>query len=653
VSHSHTTRENSPHRSERGTGLGRTILTTAAVSAALVLAVEYISRASSRDLTLWLSQSGPGILAVNWLIGLSVCALCICALGRVYWGLLAASLLLVGMAAVNATKIKWLHLPLFPWDLTMTTDVITIMHSVWKECASLSLVLVVALFTAAAIFSRPYLRSLRLRLVLRVTILVPAMLVLTSLACYRSWGTGTILDAFSIINMRWAQVNNYRTNGFMLAFLLNQQGSLVTEPPGYSREAVLAALSGVDRREKRPDLTWKAWAAKPSPAKPGGVVPQKHELGTMPDIIVVLNESFWDPTLLPNVTIRPDPMPHFRRLQQEHTAGMMLSPTHGGTTANVEFELLTGLTMAYLPEGSIPYQQYIHKPLPSLASVLSERGYRTMAIQPIRRSFYNSAVVYKRLGFERYYSIEDFDRPEYRGQFVSDREVARAVIKRASEEEGPVFIFALTMQNHGAYDKDRYAEREITVSGHLPDSLRDRLATYAQGVKDADTSLQMMTAHFQQSWRPTIILFFGDHLPYFGPGMAVYRESGFIPSKDSTAHDTSLEDYRKLMTTPFLLWSNVKGEKMTFETLSTFYLGHYLLEAAGVDHPFFGTFLGQMASLFPGFSRKLQINARGQLLNQDLTKLAGLPRCYRLLHYDILFGKRYSSTVLSSSQAGQ
>ena len=97
-----------------------------------------------------------------------------------------------------------------------------------------------------------------------------------------------------------------------------------------------------------------------------------------PDIIIVMSESFWDPTRLPGVKITPDPIANVRKLR----SGSMFSPEFGGMTANVEFEALTGFSNAFLPYGSIPYQQYVRGTMPSLATFLKSEGYRTRAIHP-------------------------------------------------------------------------------------------------------------------------------------------------------------------------------------------------------------------------------------------------------------------------------
>ena len=139
--------------------------------------------------------------------------------------------------------------------------------------------------------------------------------------------------------------------------------------------------------------------------------------GKKPNVIFVMSEAFWDPTLLTNVTFSEDPVPTIHRLQKESSTGYLLSPQFGGGTSNVEFEVLTGNSMSFLPGGSIPYQQYISKPIPSLASYFADQGYKSMGIHSYEGWFWDRNKVYKELGFESFKSSEHFVNPGNEGLF--------------------------------------------------------------------------------------------------------------------------------------------------------------------------------------------------------------------------------------------
>ena len=90
----------------------------------------------------------------------------------------------------------------------------------------------------------------------------------------------------------------------------------------------------------------------------------------------------------------------------------------GGNTADTEFEFLTGNTMAFLPSGSIPYQQYIKNETPSLAGYLSSLGYVTYAQHPYYGSGWNRETVYPLLGFQNMNFVDDYIQRTIVRQYV-------------------------------------------------------------------------------------------------------------------------------------------------------------------------------------------------------------------------------------------
>ena len=82
-----------------------------------------------------------------------------------------------------------------------------------------------------------------------------------------------------------------------------------------------------------------------------------------------MDEAFSDLKVLGPLETNEDYMPFMHRMQQGEkntVTGYVQTSVCGGNTADSEFEFLTGNTMAFLPNGSIPYQQYIKSRTPSL-----------------------------------------------------------------------------------------------------------------------------------------------------------------------------------------------------------------------------------------------------------------------------------------------
>ncbi|MBU7320899.1 sulfatase-like hydrolase/transferase [Paenibacillus oleatilyticus] len=299
-----------------------------------------------------------------------------------------------------------------------------------------------------------------------------------------------------------------------------------------------------------------------------------EELQKPPNIIILLSEAFWDITQIKSLQFSEDPAPMFHALQEKFTHGTLLSPMFGGGTANVELEVLTGHSMRFFPEDSTPYEQYIKQPTASLASLLAGQGYKTTAISPFYHWFFNSSEVYKHLGFSRFISLEYFNPDEYVGPYIGDHAVVRRIIEESERNPGPDFIFANTMENHYHYWPGKFKKNHIEVKSHMSNAVTGIAETYAQGLSGADRALQELVLHFSRLKEPTIIVFFGDHLPSLEK-LLVYKESNYISGEDDP------DFLEKMHNTPVVIWSNYLPEEAKEELhMSPSFLGPYILNLA-------------------------------------------------------------------------
>ncbi len=112
--------------------------------------------------------------------------------------------------------------------------------------------------------------------------------------------------------------------------------------------------------------------------------------------------------------------------------------------------------MAFLPQGSIPYQQYVNGERPSLASYLRSRsGMRRWRPIPIMRPA--GTVTRSIRGWDLlrvFLKIRHYGARFVR-DYVSDASCADKIIQlyEQKEEGRPLFVFNVTMQNHGGYDQ--------------------------------------------------------------------------------------------------------------------------------------------------------------------------------------------------------
>ena len=410
----------------------------------------------------------------------------------------------------------------------------------------------------------------------RLAVALPALLFFGSIMDYATFSWAR--DRLQIFPMMWDQKENYASNGFAIAFALNVPMAKVSAPKGYSEDVIKALRN----RRALPTLT----------------VPAEK-----PDIIMVMSESFWDSTLLPKTKITPDPIPTVRAL----STGRMLSPEFGGTTANVEFEALTGFSNAFLPYGSIPYQQYVRKPLPSLARYLKSEGYDTRAFHPYAGWFWNRASVYKAFGFDRFMSEETLPVIAKRGPLAADTAFVDEIIREADSASQPLFYFAVTLQGHGPYEANRYPDSKLKIESPMSEAASGALKTYATGTADADASLKRLIDWASKRQKPTIIAFFGDHLPPLGP---VYTETGFM--KDIVAdRNAPLDELAVQHETPLVVWSNRTGPVQDIGSVSPAFLPYYLMKTAGFSHPYYTGFLGRVIGEYRAVDRNMLVARDG------------------------------------------
>lgn len=351
----------------------------------------------------------------------------------------------------------------------------------------------------------------------------------------------------------------------------------------------------------------------------------------LPNIIVVMNEAFSDLSVLGDFRSSRDATPYLHSLQEgadNTVTGMLNVSVCGGNTANTEFEFLTGNTMAFLPQGSIPYQQYITGERLSMASYLKELGYQTVATHPYNASGWERDTVYPWLGFDESIFKEGYYGAQYVRDYVSDLSCVQKIIQLYEEkEEGvPLFVFNVTMQNHGGYqDISPNFTPEITVEGTDNVSLEQYLSL----IKLSDQSLEQLISYFSGVDEKTVVVFFGDHQP----GDAVAEP---ILAMNGMHWNTLDEEQLKLRyQVPYVIWANYDIEEEQNADTSANYLGAQVLARAGVPVDAYRDFLLEMKEEYPILSAVRTVTADGA--ESQVKEEQGKMDSYRKLQYYMLF----------------
>lgn len=237
-----------------------------------------------------------------------------------------------------------------------------------------------------------------------------------------------------------------------------------------------------------------------------------------PNIIVVLLESFVDPTEVNFLNLSEDPIPNFRKLTEEYSTGYLTVPVVGAGTANTEFEILTGMSMKYFGTGEYPYKTILKETdCESIASVLSKIGYSTHAVHNNGGNFYSRTNAFSMMGFDTFTSKEMMNIHEYTPleSWPTDNILVDETIKALdSTENQSDFVYTITVQGHGYYPTEKVLSKpEITVTGARDEEANYQWEYYVNMIHEVDKFIKSLTSALEKRDENTIVVFFGDHLP--------------------------------------------------------------------------------------------------------------------------------------------
>ena len=382
-----------------------------------------------------------------------------------------------------------------------------------------------------------------------------------------------------------------KVNGMAVTFAMDLAYVAVDKPEGYSAEEAQKTLEQYGNT----DNVFADDEENTNDSKNRGEDANNKDL---PNIIVIMDEAFSDLAVVGDLETNEDYMPFMHKMQQgaDHTiTGYAQVSVCGGNTANSEFEFLTGNTMSFLPSGSIPYQQYITKDTPSLASYLASLGYETYAQHPYYASGWNREKVYPLLGFEHLNFIDDYANKTYVRKYVSDDADMQHIIDTyENKEDGkPAFIFNVTMQNHGGYTD---AFSNLSEDVHATNYNSEVLDRYLSLIRLTDQSLEKLVDYFSNVDEKTVIVFFGDHQPSDTVAAQV-QDSMLLPGESVPD-----EQLRKRYQVPYLVWANYDIDGATQQNTSLNYLSAEVLKAAGVPTDAYQNFLLDLQKSYPVMS---------------------------------------------------
>jgi hypothetical protein len=271
---------------------------------------------------------------------------------------------------------------------------------------------------------------------------------------------------------------------------------------------------------------WAYACAEKSPMRLPKLLPDLASLSPeRPDLLVVQSESFFDPrSYFPG--IRSDVLAEFDQLNLESIChGQLQVPAWGANTVRSEFAFLSGVTEEMLGVHRFnPYRQILKAEVFSVARELKAVGYRTVCIHPYSASFYGRDKVYPHLGFDEFIDDRSFVGAERFGPYISDRAVAEKAKSLIASADGPIFVFLITMENHGPLHLEKPDESDYAaLYSELPPSGCEDLTVYLRHLRNADRMMGGLREFLAQRTSPTRFCWYGDHVPIMP---SVYRQFG-------------------------------------------------------------------------------------------------------------------------------
>lgn len=423
----------------------------------------------------------------------------------------------------------------------------------------------------------------------------------------------------------------------------------------YSFGLVAALLLDTDHRPEAGDANLarlseaqvqEIWERRESCLAPeGGPGTSTNDL---PHVVLVLSESFWDPTRLDGVAIAPDPLQNFRALGASSLGRTIptISPIFGGYTCNAEFELLTGLSIAVLGSHAVPHRHGFRANVPSLPAVFRQHGYRTTAIHPFLPDFWNRDLIYPQIGFDAFIHIDTIKHRRIKGKFIGDDAIVDEVIELLDAATTPTFLFVVTMQNHSPYGDHRYGAVELeTVTVSKSSVSADTVRDYVHGIRDADAMVSRLATYLAGCRRRTLLVFVGDHQPNLIPretDPGQFTQAIRLDRPDSVASNQFMVTgkYEGLG----LFWVN-RGPAPSLPAstpLSLAALPSWILREANLPRPPLLRLSEQVFEAYPALCRTWGIRDDGSLQPLSALLKDDLLNDYQRVCLDVVFGDNHS-----------
>lgn len=474
------------------------------------LVLESLGRRSVPQAFLHLFTS-PVFFAVNVLIILFTFTLCLLSKRRLTV-LLFWAVIWLALGVTNCIVLSYRSSPLSAIDILIVKSALGMTAIYFTAIQLVLIILPIAAFVALLIYL--FIKSPQCRVSYKksaavvvaagiVTVGAFALIAHTDAAEYES---GELADA-------------YRNCGFAYCFTRSLVSQGVERPEDYSQDKVdgIADALRTESDTEAEDTTVISDAAR------------------SPNVIFVQLESFFDVKNIKGLEFSEDPTPNFTAMKQNGVSGFLRVPHVGGGTANVEFEVLTGMNLDHFGFGEYPYTTVLRsRACESLAANLKSLGYAAHAIHNHTATFYDRHTVYANLGFDSFTPVELMQNVERNPLgWAKDKVLISEITSALDSTENADFVFAVSVQGHGKYpdkpldgdsipSEDGYYSEDgdinadgyvIDIGGIEDESIKGQYLYYVNQLYEMDAFIGALCDTLNERGEPFVAVFYGDHLP--------------------------------------------------------------------------------------------------------------------------------------------
>lgn len=509
----------------------RTLLFYLLSAIGIVLVVEILCRHSLTQALSFLVSS-PAVFFYNALLVLFTLSFSLLARKRGFFFLLICCVWL-GLGITDCVILTYRSMPLTASDIWLMSSVRDIFEKYLSHAMLVVIDLGIALVVGTLCFlllrAKKY-RAIYSFALAHILLFGGLLFLLTKLFL----SAGILADTTKFSNLP----NAYADNGFVYSF----STSLVTRGVGCPKDYSRKRVEGIVEK-----------------------LPAVQTTETQPNVIFVQLESFFDANYMKELTLEENPVPNFETLKEKYSSGLLSVPAIGAGTANTEFEVLSGMNLTHFGVGEYPYITIVgEKSVETICYAMRDLGYATHVIHNNNATFYDRDVVYRNLGFDTYTPLEYMNDVTFNPRgWAEDAVLTGEILKALRATDGSDFIFTISVQPHGKYPTKPLEDAEvIKIEGMQREGRKNGFEYYLGQLKQTDAFVGALVAAVEAFEEPTVVVFYGDHLPSFN----------IQPSELS---------YGDNQTTEYAIYANFPLEREQRD-LQSYQLGAYVLERCGI-----------------------------------------------------------------------